>query len=506
VIQREVLRLISRVLFLGFVTTAFALVMAVPVAWLVVRTDLPGRRIFRWLAAVPLAVPPYIGAISYVVLLAPGGQVHKAIAGLLDKPLAQVSYPGTIFSIWGAAFVLGLFTYPYIYLIVQTALEKTDPRLEEAAQSMGAKRFSTFTRITLPLLRPAITGGALLVFMYALVDFGVVALLRVSTFTTVVYNYLLAGFSLPTAAGLSMVLVGLIWVTLTAQRKSLGARRYTQIGSAARNAASVTLGRAKWLALGYVLLVLTLALFLPLGMLISKAIDIGSVKDLISFWADQKGFLWNTFVMSSIGSGMALVFATFVALRWRSGGQGWLTQGVVQAGFAVPGTVLGIALVGFYLDVIPWLYATPIAVSLAYLILFSAPALQGVQAAISQVHPSIEEAARVMGRRLPAVYLKIIIPLIWPGIISAWATAFILMSRELAATLILRPPGYDTLAVRVWVHTVDVGPDPSGAALSLLLIGFIGLAWLGLLLLRLPSFRVRAPMRSEVEEKSPITL
>ena len=477
----------GRVLGLAVGATLWAALLAVPTAALVNLTDLPGRRLWRWLAPLPLAIPPYVGALVYLLVLAPGGLVHQALAALLQRPPYQVAFPSVIYSPAGAAFVLGLFTYPYLFLVVDSALQRLNPALEEAAISLGASRWQVFWRVTLPLLRPALLGGGLLIFMYGLVDFGVVALLRVQTFTTVIYTFLLAGFDLAAAAALSLVLVVLIWGVLLLQRRLLGQAAYTVVTGRLRPRSLTALGRWRWPALLVPLVPVGLGLVLPLTVLVWHALTLGGPVGLGLFLQRQLPYLRNSLLVAGLGATAALVLSA--ALAWwglRRPGGWWLAL-ALQAGYALPGTVLGLSLVGLSWRLFPFLYGTPWLLVVAYTILYSATAFQAVRATFAQIQPALEEAARSLGHSPLAAFWRVVVPLAWPGFVGGWTLAFIPAMRELAATLIIRPPGFDTLPVRVWVHMQDVGPtDPRGAAVALLLVLAIGLGWVGALSLRRP--------------------
>src|SRR2546422_6080399 len=178
--------LAAMTLSLATLATIWAMLLALPLAWLVMRTDLPFRNLCRWLAVIPLAIPSYIGAMSYIALLGPVGSVNTWLSSLIGVPQQWVN----IYGFWGGVFVLGLFTYPYIFLLVSAALEATNPSIEETARSLGESPLGVFHRVTLPMLRPSILAGGLLAFLYALSDFGSPSLLRVQVFTTAIYHQL----------------------------------------------------------------------------------------------------------------------------------------------------------------------------------------------------------------------------------------------------------------------------------------------------------------------------
>ncbi|MDP9352065.1 MAG: iron ABC transporter permease, partial [Chloroflexota bacterium] len=341
---------------------------------------------------------------------------------------------------------------------------------------------AVFRRVTLPLLRPALLAGALLVFVYAWVDFGVVSLMRVRTFTTVVRTYLLAGFSLSAAAGLSLVLVAIVWGVLLLQHRALGPGRYSQASARGVGGLRTPLGHWRWVGLAYLLFAGLLTLGLPLGVLLYQATRLPRAE-LVELLSEQTPYIWNSVQVAMVGSFVALLLAGVLAWQgWRRGSIA-LPSMLLQAGYAVPATVLGLSLVGLSLTLFPWMYRRPVVLlSFAYVVLFAAPTLQGVRAALSQVPHAMEEAVRALGRGPVSAAVRVVGPLAWPGIAAAWLLTFILCMRELAATVILRPAGFDTLPVRIWTHTMDVGADPRAAVVALLLVVLVGIPWLALLL------------------------
>ena len=244
------------------------------------------------------------------------------------------------------------------------------------------------------------------------------------------------------------------------------------------------LGAWRWPAAFFLVLAATLTIFLPLGVLLAQVSRLG-LAGLGAFLLEQWPYVWNSLRVALAGSLLALALAGFIGWqqwRRRAGRAGAMAGALLQAGYAVPATVLGLSLVGLALALFPRLYGTPGMLALAYLILFAAPTLQGVRAALAQVPTSMEEAVRVLGRGPLFAAARVVGPLAWPGLAATWLLTFVLTLRELAATVVLRPPGYDTLPVRIWVYTTDVGPDPRAAALALLLVVLVGVPWLALLL------------------------
>ncbi|MDD5560148.1 iron ABC transporter permease [Candidatus Methylomirabilis sp.] len=460
--NRSMLSLIAQTMLLATLATLWAMILGLPPAWILTRTDLPGRRILQTVGVLPLAIPPYIGAFTYITLLGPVGWVnttYRAMGG--DGPIVN------IYGLWGGAMVLGLFTYPYILLIVGSALKGSDPALEEAAKAAGLGPVGIFLRVTFPLLRPSLLAGALLVFLYALSDFGAVSLLRVNTFTTEIFHQLNTRFDQRSAAILSAILILLTAAVLIAQRKSLGRRSFVQRRSGARPATIYPLGRWKVPALCCSYLVLSGSVFLPVALLLYQT---GSPLSLLYTLIAGHRYLWNSLwtaaVAATAASGLGL-FAAYLAQR-RKGSVGLLLTSTTQLGYAVPGTVLGLSLILLYNAYLPWIYGTAAMVILGYLLRFLPQAVQGSTAALVQVNPNLEEAARCLGRSAWQALREVTVPLIRPGIAAGWMLVFISSMKELAATLLLRPAGFDTLPVRIWIASIEV--DYAGAAATSLIL------------------------------------
>lgn len=478
----------SAVLALG--ATIWALVGGVPLAWFVARTDLPGRAVFRIVAPLALAVPPYVLALAYVVLLAPGGVVHRGVATLLGMSTFQIAWPGFIFGTTGASFVLGIAGVPSVFILVHGALSRTNPSLEDAARSLGLSPFATFRRVTLPLLRSPLLAGALLVFLYACVDFGVVSLLRARTVTTVLYTYLLTGYARPATATLALALVAVLWALLVVQRRvqrsGAGSTRGgdgSRVGDAvladARGRSGsppISLGRWRLPVALVAFVIVSLGFALPVGVLAWLASTLGAAG-LPAFWWTLVPHLGHTLVIGASGATVAVCLGLALAL---ARGRTTLTEPAtwaMQAGYALPGTILALAIVTFVLRIAPWAGDTAIPIILAAVILFAAPAFQACTAAIDAVPAVLVRASRGLGTSTWGAFRRVVLPLAGPALLASWALTFALVARELAATLLLRPPGYDTLAVRIWVHTMDVGPDPRAAAVALLLLLLLGTVW-----------------------------
>ena len=471
--QRTLWVTVRTVVLAGVVTAASTLV-ALPLAWLTVRTDLPLRRVWSVLTVLPLVIPSYVGALVIVVTLGPRGMLQQ----LLEGPLGVQRLPD-LYGFPGAALALTLFTYPYMLLSLRTALWRLDPALEETSRSLGVGSFSTFLRVVLPQLRPALGAGALLVALYTLSDFGAVSLLGFESLTQQIYVQYQASFSRNMAAVFSLML-GVITVTLLlVEARARGRARYHRATSGAvRPAAMVRLKRWRWPALIFCGGIVTLGLALPLGVLgfwLVRGLAAGEPLRLL--W----GSAWNSVYVSALAAGVAVVAALPVAvLSVRF--PGWAAMAIERAtyiGFALPGIVVALALVFFGANYALFAYQTLALLVFAYLVLFLPQAVGAVRSSLLQVSPHLEETGRSLGKTPLRVLLTVTVPLVRPGLLAGAALVFLTAMKELPATLLLSPVGFHTLATKIWSAAAD-GFFARAAAPSLLLIlvASLPLIWL----------------------------
>ena len=406
------------------------------------------------------------------LLLGPVGSVNTWLSALLGTPQQWVN----IYGFWGGVFVLGLFTYPYIFLLVSAALEATNPSIEETARSLGESPLGVFHRVTLPMLRPSILAGGLLAFLYALSDFGSPSLLRVQVFTTAIYHQLNTRFDQAAAALLSFVLVLITIAVLVGQQMLLHRRSYVTITGTARLARPLRLGRWRWPGALLVGAVLGLSVFIPLGVLLAQA---GSVGHFLEVVREQGDYIKNSLLLAGLAATLAVILGLLIAFTARHTPPriGALLSGTIQIGYAIPGTVLGLSLILLYNTYVPWLYGTVGVLVVAYLIRFLTQSVQGVDAALAGINPHLEEAARSLAASPWRVLRRILAPLVRPTLFAVWALVFISAMKELDATLLLRPAGFDTLPVRVYIHTVEA-EYARAAVMALLLIAFTALPWM----------------------------
>jgi len=463
--------LIVNTLGLAAAVTATTIVLALPAAWLTIRTDLPGSRFWSILTAMPLVVPSYVGGFVVATALGPTGMLQR----LFERVIGTERLPD-IYGFPGAWLTLSLFTYPYVLLSVRAGLRGLDPAIEEASRSLGHSSWTTFRYVTLPLLRPWIGAGALLVALYTLSDFGAVSMMQFESFTTAIYLQYQASFNRSYAAALALVLVGLTALLLVLEARQ-GRARYHRISAAtAKQPRRIALGAWRWPALMFCTALVSLGVVIPAG--------------VISYWlitGMRHGEplvltlrpMLNSIYAAALGAAVTVAAALPVAVvAVRAGGRiGIMVGRLAYAGYALPGIVVALSLVFFGARYAPALYQTLALLVFAYMILYLPQAVGTVRSAVQQVSPSQEEAARTLGRSAPNVLWTVTLPQIRPGILAGAALVFLTTMKELPATLLLSPTGFQTLATRIWsAATEGFFARAAAPALLLLIVSSLSIA------------------------------
>jgi iron(III) transport system permease protein len=469
----------GRSLLLGATVAAATAALGTALAWLVTRTDLPGSGVLKVVLPLPLVIPSFIGAFALIAAFAPGG--------LLAGPLRSLGVePPRVGGYWAAFAVLTLFTYPYVYLPVAARLRQLPASLEESARLLGRRPLAVFWLVVRPQLTGAIAAGALLAALYAISDFGAVQLLRYDTLPRAIYS----GRLLDQAGSLALSLL----LALGALAVVAGERRLTRRARALRGAREgrpllVRLGAWKAPALAFVLLSLGASLVAPVGVLAywaGRGIAEGSRRaSAIATDPAQLGLpAVNTAWVSVLAAAAATVTVlpvAYLTTRYR-GRLGGAANAIVVAGFALPGLVLALAMV-YWLRQAPDLigdaiYQTHGLLVFAYAVHFGSQALRAAQVAIASVPERVGDAARMLGAGGARRLLRIDLPLMLPGLLAGAGLVLLSAMKELPATLLLAPPGFQTLATKIWTSTEDAFfADASIASLLLVAISAV-LTWL----------------------------
>ena len=469
---------LGRSLLLATTVCLSASVVGTLAAWAVTRTDVWGRRLWRLLLPLPLVIPSFTGAFVLLAAFAPGGVLEALLA-----PLGVGRLP-SVRGFAGSFVVLTLFTYPYVYLPVAARLRQLPASLEESAALLGTRARKVFWTIVLPQARGAILAGALLVFLYTVGEFGVVQLMRYDTVTRVIYSTRLLDQATSLALSLQLGVVAALVVGLERlvtrggnpeSRRTSGALQI-RLGRW-RLPAAVSLGSLVGLALGTPVAVL--AWWTGRGLLAGSA-PAGSLT------AGSSGLLApvvNTAAVSiaaALGAALLVLPVAYLTVRRRSA-VGAVANVVVVGGFALPGLAVALAIV-FWATAAPGplglLYQTTPLLVLAYVVHFGAMALRSAQAALASIPAAVEDAARVLGASAARRFLAVELPLMAPGLLAGGGLVLLSSMKELPATLLLTPPGFQTLATRIWGATESAFFVDASIA-SLLLIALSGvLTWL----------------------------
>ena len=427
--------LLWHTLELTVTVTAATLLIGFCAAFLTQRTDIPGRRVFTVLLAMPLAVPEFVHGYCWVSLF----------------PSVQ--------GFWGAVLVMTTSLYPLVFLPVAATLRRSDAATEEVARSLGHSRWRVLWRVTLPQTRPALAGGALLVSLYLLGEYGAFAMVRYTTFATAIYTQFETSFDTVSASVLALVLIVLA-VLVTGAEAGAGRRRGRGVrvvreGAAARPADPLALGRGRIPALLGLAAVVGTTLGVPvyaLGYWLAKGNS--STLPSASIWTATATTAGYALVTAAVATAAAVPVAL---LAWRHPGHA--SEGIVRLAYltrALPGIAVALAVVFFAIRYAqPWYQQPPMLVA-GYVVLFFPLALTAVRASLAHVPHGVEDVARSLGRRRLAVLGRVTLPLIAPGLAASFAMVALTASTELTATLLLHPTGTETLATRFWSYTTGL--------------------------------------------------
>jgi iron(III) transport system permease protein len=454
------------------------LVLGVATAWMVTRFEFSGRRLWEVALVLPLAMPTYVLAYVYNYLLGFGGPVEQ-LWQLVAGPQARIFSPQ---SFWGVTLVMALDTFPFVYLLTRSALLSFNVSFEEVARTCGASQLRTMFSVTLPLLRPSIVAGVALVVLYVVSDFGAVSLLRYQTLTYAVFQQMTGRSDNQAASILSILLVVLALLFLLAERWFRRKSRFYQTTGHYRAPQRIQRGWLHTVLLTVCLAtVVGLAFGIPTSLLVmwSLSQEAQAILDTRFF-----GFVWNSALLSSLAATAAVLVGlplAYLASRKPT----WLNLGCLQAayaGYVLPGPVAALAVLVLFLKIMPFFYGTVLVLIVAYVLHFLPAGLQSLEPSIQQITPNLEEVARTLGLGVQETWRRVTLPLIRNGVIVAWVLIFLQTMKELPATLLLRPVGFDTLAIRVWLEASEEYYQL--AAPSALLIVLVGLPALLLLLSR----------------------
>lgn len=444
------------------VNTALLMVLAIPLcallalalAWLTERSDLPGARAWSWLMVAPLAVPAFVQSYAWVSLVP---SLHGLTGGILVSVAAY---------------------FPFMYLPLASAMRRLDPAWEEAAASLGLSPARVFQRVVAPQLRLALLGGALLIGLHLLAEYGLFAMIRFDTFATAIMDQFQSTFNGPAANMLAVVLVacclGLLWLEAAIR----GRARYARLGSgAARVPRSHRLGRLTIPCLLLPLLTAGLSLGVP-GMALARWLSAGGIG--IWRWGEIGPALGQTVLLAGAGAALT-VLAAFPVSWLATRAPGRLQRGLESVNLiagALPGVVVALALVTVAARALRPLYQTLFTILLAYALMFLPRALIGLRASLAQVPLELEQAASSLGRSPPRTLWSVTMRLAAPGVAAAMALVSLGIATELTATQMLAPNGTQTLATAFWSYSGEIDYAAAAPYAALMVLLSSPLTWL----------------------------
>ena len=441
----RVLELLVNTLALLALTIPACIAVGVGAAWLVERTNVPGRRVWAVLLAAPLVVPAFVTSYGWITVVP---SLSGLPAGVLIATLAY---------------------FPLIYLPVVAILRRLDPALEEVSASLGRDPRQVFAGVVLPQLRLPILGGALLVGLHLLAEYGAFAMVRFDTFTTAIIVQYRSTFNGPAAASLASVLVLCCLVLLMFEHAARGDGRYARIGSGApRPHRRIRLGSRSLPAALALALVVAMAVGVPM-LSIVRWLGLGGT----AVWADDRlvGALVQTTLLAASGAVLAVVLALPLAIlvvRFASTASRTL-EATNYVTSALPGIVVALALATITIRLVPPLYQTIVVLLLAYVLLFLPRALVNLRSGIAQVPIGLDEVARSLGDTPAIAFLRVTARLASPAALAGGALVFLGIVNELTATLLLGPNGTRTLTTQFWTHVTDLD-YASAAPYALLMV------------------------------------
>ena len=473
---------------LGLAVTVLCVVVAVPMAWAVSRTDMPGKTLIKMLTLGAFITPPYLGALAWILLAGPNAgwlnTAYKTLTGAETGLFNIYSFPGLVF-------IIAIYSYPYIFVFTSAALDTVSSEMEDAANILGAGMWRTTWRVTLPLVLPAILGGAIITFLEAIALFGSPAMIAIPARYNVVTTQLLEFFSYPVrvevAAAYALPLLAVTVALYGLQQRLIGDRGHVTLTGKGGERRLIELGRLRWVMFGGSLFVCMLAVLLPLIVLaqaaFAKAWGRGFGLDNLT-WANfyfvlidnqtSSQSLINTLLFSAAAASLALTLALAIAyiVQRKLMPFGGVLSFLCLAPFVVPGIVLAIGFYAAYASRPFLLYGTAAIMILAFATRFLPIAYANSAAAIRGLNPEMEEAVRILGGGRLTAIRRVVAPLLKGSLLGAWLLVFIPATRELSTAIFLYGPKTRVISVTL-LNLTDEGSLEAAAALGLLLLAVI---------------------------------
>jgi iron(III) transport system permease protein len=477
-------------LILGCWTGLFSVIIGLPLAWAVSRTNVPAKSFLRATATLTYLSPPFLTAIAFVNLFSPNAGV---INHLLRETMGVAWLTFNIFSMKGLVLVTVLHTFPFVYLLAASALQSVDASYEEAAQILGAGKWRTAFSITAPLVTPAILSGTLIAFVNSIALFGSQAIVglpgRIFTLPTRIY----ALFDYPPeyglASALSLVFILITVAALFLQRQFLARRSYVTLAGKGSRPQLIDLGRARWVLFGFGVAVFVVAILMPYASLIAvslskswglefwKNVTLANYKFVLFDYDVTRRAILNSLLLATLAATLSVMLGTIISwidVRTRVTGRRLLDYfALIPLG--LPGIVMAVALIQFWLAMPLALYGTLAILLLAYTGRYVPLGVRAANSSLRQVDPSLEESARILGASWGFTMREVTLPLMRPGLFAGWLLIFVPAIQELSASILLFSSKSITLAVAVY-NLYETGYTEPVAALAMINVAIIGVA------------------------------
>ncbi|MGH7265651.1 MAG: ABC transporter permease, partial [Candidatus Rokuibacteriota bacterium] len=474
-------------LVLGTWTAVLSVAIGLPLAWAVSRTNVPAKGFIRLTAYIAYLTPPFLTAIAFVNLFSPNaGLVNRLVRDVLGFPALTFN----VFSMAGLVLVTVPHAFPYVYLLAASALESVDASVEESARILGSRRWRTALQITAPLVAPAVLSGALLAFVNAIALFGSQAIVglpgRVFTLPTRIY----ALFDYPPryglASALSLLFVAITVVALYLQRRYLARRSYVTVGGKGARRELIDLGPARWVVFGFCVVTFVVAVLAPYltllavslsrswGLTFWQNLTLANYRFVLFEYDVTRRAIFNSLLLAGAAATIAVVLGgliTWIDLRTTVRGRRLLDYASLIP-LGLPGIVVAVALIQFWLRMPVPLYGTLTIILLAYVGRYIPLAVRASNSALRQVDPSLEETARITGAGWLRTLGSVTLPITWPGLFAGWLLVFVPAIQELSASILLFSSDSITLAVAVYnlYETGYLEPVAALAIVSMLII------------------------------------
>lgn len=431
--------LLYRSLTIGFWTGFFSLLIGLPLAFLIARTDLPCRKIFKILFVIPLLIPLYITALGWINI-----------------------YGFKVCSIRGVVLVLTLGLFPIVFFIVNACLNSIEPELEEIGYVMLGK-FKTIMEVTFRLIIPAVVASFLFVFILAISNFSVPAALQVNVYPIEIFSQISAFNSFEDAIIISLPLLTLTGIVIAGLRFLILKKSYVSVFGRNRQKTLIKLGKWKYFWWVFCFIVVFLSLLLPVGILLKKSFNLDAY--IFAFETSYRELI-RSLLFSIIGASVIVVFSFFMAYVKRNNHYLLL--------FALPSTLIGAALINFWnKNVFSFLYKSPLIIIFLYITSFLPIGIEIVLVALNQLDKSFEEAGQSLGTTWRKIITGIVVPILKPSLLVVWMISFVLCFGELGGSLMVTPAGMATLPMRMYnlMHYESSSLTAALAIITLVVMG-----------------------------------